>query len=379
MKVLLCSYFKFPQGDAGALRHEKFALMLKEIGYDVLVVGLGSHCKFEIQTHNDISFTSLRLNRSDFLGKVMSRLLYWRKLKQILKEYKPDAVIMDDLRPSVTIRIKRFCNSNSIKLIHDSVEWYSPQQYKLGVFSPACIKKNIINRFLIDNHCRVIAISQYLYDHFTSKKIKCVNIPNVTTDDDLVKEKFLSNNINFTYAGQAGKKDYIDVILSAMSSLSKEELSKFKFNILGCTKEQIINNGVSEEIIDYLEPSLNIYGRVPRSKVLEVLRKTDFTILMRSDTQRYAKAGFPTKAVESLSHSTPVIANLTSDLHRYIEDGINGLVVKDCTSASLSEVLQTALKFPLEKRNQMCVNAYNTAAEKLYYKKFISDMKEIIK
>lgn len=379
VKVLLCSYFKYPQGDAGAIRHEKFAYMLKELGYDVLVVGLGAHSNFQIQKHCGISYVSLRVKRSDFLGKVKSRLGFWSELKKVICSFSPDAIIMDDLRPIVTVKLKKLCSHNKIKLVHDSVEWYSPEQFKLGHFSPMCIKKNIINRHIIDKQCSVIAISQFLYDHFTSKNIRCVNIPNVVTDDDLVSDKNLTETVNFTYAGQAGRKDYIDVILAAIASLSEEERSKLRFNILGCTKEQIVNNGVPQETIDLLSTTLNVYGRVPRSKVLEVLTKSDFTILMRSDTQRYAKAGFPTKAVESLSHSTPVIANLTSDLHRYLYDGANALIVKDCTPESLAAVLRTAIQLSLKERNQMCKNAYNTAADMLYYKNFIPVLEKIMK
>jgi hypothetical protein len=69
-------------------------------------------------------------------------------------------------------------------------------------------------------------------------------------------------------------------------------------------------------------------GRIPRPQVLEELSKADFTVLMRSEEQRYAKAGFPTKFVESLATATPVIANSTSDLGMYLKDGENGYVVK---------------------------------------------------
>lgn len=378
MKILLCSYFKFPAGCAGSIRHEKIAQMLQDMGHDVLVVGLGKYNEFKIESYNHINYISLRYSSSSTVSKVIMRLRYWTNLKKIMQNYLPDCIIMDDMRPWVTVKIKSYSRKKRITLVHDSVEWYSPEQFKMGVFSPSCIKKNIVNRFLIDKHCRVIAISQYLMDYYSAKNIQCVNIPIVAAENDLVKEKKLEETVNFVYAGQAGKKDYIDVILSAMMMLSDEERGKFKFHILGCTEEQIVKNGVPKSTIDKVRSGLVIYGRVPRSKVLEVLKTSDFTILMRSAEQRYAKAGFPTKMVESLSHSTAMIANLTSDMDRYLVDGYNSFIVPECTDDALAEILRKAIDLSLEKRLQMCVNACKTVEDQLCYRYFMSELKTII-
>ena len=378
MRVLLCSYFKFPLGCAGAIRHEKFAQMLQQIGHEVLIVGLGEFNNFKIESYNGIKYTSFRYSSTSLISKIVMRLKYWNNLKRMIESYMPHCIIMDDMRPYVTIQLKAYAHKKNIKLIHDSVEWYSPEQFKLGVFSPAYIKKDIVNRFLVDRSMNVIAISRYLTDYYTSKKINCVNIPIVVTEEDLIKEKTIGDMVNFVYAGQAGKKDYIDIVLKAMMMLPQEELSKFKFHILGCTEEQLLLNGVSQVTIDSIRSSLIFYGRVPRLRVLEVLKQSDFTVLMRSETQRYAKAGFPTKLVESLSHSTPVIANLTSDMELYLKDGNNSLIVPECTSEALVKVLQKAIELPLKTRREMCENAYQTAKTKFYYTNFIPDLKAVI-
>ena len=98
MKILMCSYFKFPNGCAGAVRHEKFAQMLMEMGHDVFVVGLGEANGFKRADHKSIPFTSLRYGVS-MPDKIKSRLLYWHNLKKILKEYQPQAILMDDMHP----------------------------------------------------------------------------------------------------------------------------------------------------------------------------------------------------------------------------------------------------------------------------------------
>ena len=379
MKILLCSYFKFPAGCAGAIRHEKLAQMLLDLGHDVMVVGLGKFNDFKIESYRNIKYISLRYPSSSLLSKVKMRLRYWGELKKIIQHYAPDRIIMDDLGPEVVMKLKRYSYTNRIMLIHDSVEWYSSAQFRMGILSPSYIRKNILNRFLIDKSCRVIAISQYLTKYYRSKDIQCVNIPIVAAEEDFILEKKLEERINFIYAGQAGKKDYLNIMLSAIALLTEEERSRFTFHIFGCTKEQIVSNGTPKEVINLLESTVKIYGRVARETVLEMLKRSDFTLLMRSDKQRYAKAGFPTKLVESLSHATPMIANLTSDLGKYLIDGSNSFIVPQCTAQDLASILRKTLTLSFERRKHMCENAYQTAVDKFHYKYFLSDLENIIK
>ncbi|MBQ5810448.1 MAG: glycosyltransferase, partial [Clostridia bacterium] len=329
-------------------------------------------------THKSIPFTSLRYGVS-MPDKIKSRLLYWHNLKKILKEYQPQAILMDDMHPSATKKLKRYAKRHSVLLIHDSVEWYSKEQFKGGSLATAYIQKNRINKRIIDRSCRVIAISSFLQNHFSSRGITCVNIPIVTSDEDLVQEKLLQPKLKFLYAGQPGLKDYLHVTLNAMALLSAEDCEKFEFHILGCTKEQLVDASISTDVLDRLGSAVVAHGRVKREVVLEHLKSADFTILMRSPVLRYAKAGFPTKMVESLSHSTPIIANLTSDMHLYLVDGVNSLIVEDCTAEALAKVLKKAIGISVAEREQMCRSAFATAADMLHYRQFIPAMEEILK
>lgn len=379
MKVLICSYFKFPKGDAGAIRCEKFAYMLKDLGHDVFVVGLGEACDFETLEFNDIKYTSLRLQGSGFLTKLKSRLDFWKNLKMVMEDYEPDVVFMGDMRPYVTLKLKSYCKKNKTKLLHDSLEWYSPEQFRLGVFDHSLICKNVLNRFLIDKTVRVVSISSYLHDYFSKKGIMSVNIPIVLAQSDLCKEKNCGETLQFMYAGQPGKKDNLHMFLEAFYLLSEEFKGKFKLHIIGCTKEQIIASGIPSEHVEKLGDSLEIYGRVPHDKVLELFKSIDFTLLMRSPVQRYAKAGFPTKMPESLSRSTPMIANLTSDIGLYLKDGYNALIVPEYTVEAVSKVLIKALSLSKDERETMRENAYKTASTKLQYTEFLESFEKILK
>ena len=379
MKIVICGLLKFPAGDAGSLRQYQLAVMLRELGHDVLVVGLGETNNRQIEKYGEVDYISFRYGDNKLQNKVLSHLLYWKNLKKILGDYAPDVILMDDLGPSKTIKLKQYCKVRQIRLIHDSVEWYSPEQFKHGKFSLGYIRKDILNRFLIDKTCGVIAISRYLEDHFKAKGCCCVRIPIVITEADLCKEKDLpEDKVVFTYAGQPGKKDYLHVMLDAFALLPDELLQRVVFNIVGCTKEQMIAAGISVEVLNKLEMQLAIHGRVSHDKVLHILKGTHFTLLMRSSEQRYAKAGFPTKVVESLSRSTPVICNLTSDLGEYLADGGNALLVEECCPTSLQRQLCRAIEMSKIQRADMCSSACKTASKRFSYGEYLATLGELI-
>lgn len=380
MKIVICGLLKFPAGDAGSLRQYQLATMLRELGHDVLVAGLGATNNRRIEQYGEVDYISFRYGDNKLQNKVLSHLLYWKNLKNILGDYAPDAIIMDDLGPSKTIKLKQYCKVKQIRLIHDSVEWYSPEQFKHGKFSWGYITKDILNRFLIDENCGVIAISRYLEEHFKAKGCRCVRIPIVITEADLCKEKELpEDKVVFTYAGQPGKKDYLHVMLDAFALLPDELLQRLVFNIIGCTKEQMIAAGIGREVLNKLDQQLVVHGRVSHDEVLRILKGTHFTLLMRSPDQRYAKAGFPTKVVESLSRSTPIICNLTSDLKMYLTDGEDSMHVQGGSAIELCKQIARAMNLSKKEQEMMCENAYTTALMRFNNKEYMDQFLSIFR
>ncbi|MPT36129.1 MAG: glycosyltransferase family 1 protein [Flavobacterium sp.] len=125
--------------------------------------------------------------------------------------------------------------------------------------------------------------------------------------------------------------------------------------------------------------SLIIHGRVKRSVVLDYMKQANFTVLLRSTELRYAKAGFPTKVVESLATATPVMCNITSDLGDYLTDGENALLVKSCSEKEFKNTLEKALALSWEQRNELCLNARKTAEANFDYRNFITQFESFIK
>lgn len=379
MRVLLCNKLHYPAGDAGSIRQYKLAKMLRELGHEVFVVGLGPASGFLEQTYKGIPYVSLRQGNNRFAEKALSHLLYWPRIRKVLRKWKPDVLIMDDMGCVTTIQMKCFCKKRKIKMIHDSVEWYSPEQFRRGKLAIGYIKKDILNCHLLDSSYKVIAISRYLEEYFATKGIETVRIPIVIEADDLSQKKELKpEKTVFTYAGQPGKKDFLPVMLESFALLEEEEREKAIFHVVGCNREQMIASGIQEDLLNKLSSHLVIHGRVDHTTVLELLKETDFTVLIRDPNQRYAKAGFPSKVVESLANATPVLCNYSSDLRLYLQDGENAIIAQEPTSESVVSAMRKALALTIDDRKNMCNLALKTAKEHFDMRLYLDLMRKIL-
>ena len=206
-----------------------------------------------------------------------------------------------------------------------------------------------------------------------------MRIPIVTAEEEIHTQKeTIPEKVCFTYAGQPGAKDYLQVILYAFGRLEPELLRNVRLRIVGCTEEQLVSAGIPVQLLRQLKDNLKIYGRISQKEVVRLLRTTDFTMMMRSEQQRYAKAGFPTKVVESLANSTPIICNITSDLALYLEDGKNSLIVPECSVDSVAQVLRRAIQMSFQERQKMQKEACRTARENFLMQGYLEPLKQLL-
>lgn len=380
-KALLITWDRYPNGDAGAVRTHVFAKMLQSINYETTVVGMGDTTHFAFKEYDGVSYISFRLATSDIISKIKGRLQYHNNLKRkLFKERDLWDVIIISAIPNLTLKfLKKHVKENSTILIHDSVEWYSHEQFSIGKLHPSYIIKDRWNRKHIDKSVRVIAISSYLDNFFKSKGILTTRIPVIMDIKRMIYDKNINpNKFVFLYAGAPGKKDYLDVVVQAFSNIQSSV--SFELKLIGITEEQLVTKcSVDPFCIEKLGKKLCCMGRITRSQVLDELSKADFTVLIRSENQRYAKAGFPTKFVESLATATPVIANLTSDLGKYLKNGENGYVVPDETSNALTTVLYQALTLSYDERCKMQRLARDTAENHFDYRNYLDNIELLIR
>lgn len=384
MNLLIISSAKLPEGDAESVRLHTFGKLFREIGYNVAFIGMGYSEYLKEQTFDGFSYVSLRKKYRNKFDRIYFYFNYKNRLLKYLDTYmavnKVDVILFADLSPGVISSISKFCRKRKIQIIADCVEWYSPSQFKLGIFSPAMILKNIENKFTINKDIKVIAISSYLYRHFKKKNCLVTRVPVILDVMNQENKKIVDfEKLTILYGGSPGKKDYLKEIIDGLALLTDFELGKIEFRVIGVTEEQLIKNcGVKLSSLNRVKKSISILGRVPRDQVLLNLYESDFSILLRSETMRYAQAGFPTKVVESLSTGTPVILNITSDLNQYIEHMKNGLIVSDCSDVSFYFAIKKALELtPMEKLS-LQENARKSAEEFFDYRKYKKNIKKLL-
>lgn len=368
MDALIVTYYRYPQGDAGAVRQHSFAKLLTLLGYDVTVIGMGDADGGKVNTYDGISFVSFR--HSGTLARVQNILKYKAELKSFLdKRTKAPDVILFVGAPYPALRyLKSYAKKNGVTLVHDSVEWYSPEEFRLGAKSPSYIEKNLLNTKWIDSSFRVIGISQLLEKHFASRGCKTARIPVIldVQKQDCTKQTDPDKTV-LLYAGSPGLKDCLKNMLEGCALLSEHDLEKLEIRLLGITKEQLAACDVGSDTIEKLAGSLQAMGRQPRETVLQQLQQADFTMLLRHAHLRYAQAGFPTKVAESLASATPVICNLSSDLAMYLQDSENALLCADNTPEAFAQTVSRALTLSAAQKQAMCFHARRTAEESFDY------------
>lgn len=376
--VLLISQYKFPEGDAGAVRIYNMGISLQQLGYSVIVIGLGKGAASKIKKKfKGIPFYTLRSK-----NKWDTYLLYNFRLLGLLRTIKKSnnikAIILGTSLIDVFLFLKYYCALKNITFIKDVVEWYSPNQFKNGKFAIEYIQKNIENKYLIKKDVRVIAISKYLELYFTSKGCITTRIPIFFNTNEYNFIKKPSSKLELIYAGSPGKKDYLFLILEGLSLLNQEDMEKIHFSLIGVDKEQLLSI-ISINIYEKIKGILTIYGKIPREIVIQKLAESDFSVLLRDPNSRYAMAGFPSKVIESLLCGTPIICNYSSDLSDFLIDGYNSIIVEELTDKSILQSLKTALKLTIEEKCTKFRNARDTCDEKFDVINYLSHFEYILK
>lgn len=378
MYVLMMVPSNFPNGDAGAVRDMAFGAIYQDLGFEAILLGRGKESKFG--KYQGITYRNFCIVGNGICKQIRrcitSQFDYIIELKKISKEKgKPVAIHVNGGSFLLLKYLKYYSKKYGIPILHDSTEWYSACEFKKGKRDKSYILKDLLNTKWIDNPIRVIAISTYLEEHFLKRGIRTKRIPVIMdVQDTLVDITTESDIIKLIYAGSPAKKDYLKEIVIGVEELNDTERSHIQLNIFGATAEQI--SAITG--LNKLSKSIIAHGRVPREKVTENLVKSDFSVLLRPEDERYAKAGFPTKSVEAMTHGIPMICNLTSDLGMYLVDMENAIIVNGHTANDFSEAVRRVILLNRNQIIELKKNARQTAEENFDYRQWIHTIKDLL-
>ncbi|PMH32136.1 hypothetical protein BCU70_21395 [Vibrio sp. 10N.286.49.C2] len=371
----------FPSASAQARRILGNCKSLQECGYNVSVLSGVDEIRESICLDNiKVSYVEERSNSK--LPRWLKNISYFDMGKKTINyldnlSHKPDFIILYGGYSPFLIKLLNWCKKFETKLIFDAVEWYEASHQKLGFFSPYQINIELAMRYFIPKCDGVICISSFLESFYRKKGVTTSLIPptldtsysSLHIDENVVVKKQQHKKMTISYTGTPGKKDLFDHYLEAFFEVDPRGKS-FKFIVAGVEREELMNYpAFKSRALDKLPGFIDCRGRVSHKEAVNIVENSDFTLLLRPQ-MKYSKAGFPTKVVESLSLSTPVICNMTSDLCDYLIDNYNSIICSGFDVKDLTEKLLIVSDFDPILLEKMKVNARNTAVYHFDYKNY---------
>jgi glycosyltransferase involved in cell wall biosynthesis len=368
--VVYLGPFSFPNGGAAARRILGISKTLQLLDKKV-IVGSGQQAEENkaVFTYEGIEVHSLNERTAEKYPTLIKHLLYFSMGKKTIKwldtlPEKPSTIILYSGYSPYFLRLLPWCKKNKVKLIFDAVEWYDPPSLLKGIINPYYWNIEFAMRYLSIKSENIIAISQYLQSYYESKHCNVIRIPPTL---DVINTAYRidvqsTSIITLGYTGSPGKKDLLDNMLEAILTIGDKNKS-FIFNIAGITEKELLSYPALKKrnCVD-LPDCFKCFGVVSQAEAQNIIRQADFSVLLRPN-KRYAKAGFPTKFVESLSVGTPVIANHTSDLADYLVDKKNGMVCDNELPSSLIAVLNNLLLLNESELEKMRIAARKVAED----------------
>lgn len=349
--LLYIGGFELPDKNAAAHRVLSNGKILRDLGYKVAFIDVDKSMPFS----TEILATNKNVQGFDcwsvpYPQKSIEWISYLSNidyLNSMRNQYKDIKAIIAYNYPALALNnLRKYGTKNNVKVIADCTEWYSTKGSNL-VFKvikglDSFLRMRVIQRQLDG----LIVISKYLENYYRG----CKNVVRIPPLVDINEEKWstsnskqqwsdrVDNKLRLVYSGSPGKnKDKIVNIIDTLYEL--KGFDNYQMNIIGISESQFINVYPKYcDKIEELDNRINFIGRVPHEESLKELMNADYSIFIREKT-RSNMAGFPTKFVESITCSTPVITSDSSDINEYFPDEIYGYLIKDCTVDSLKEVL----------------------------------------
>lgn len=379
-KVLFLTKCKYPYGDASAKRYDVFKRYFLDNNYEITIIGMGAlPYKKNVDVDGCNAVSLKKYSKPNYLQKILNHLFINKRiLRYVIKNHNDADVILADPRFYKLMQKKhnRFKTNN---LIYSIVEFYSPSEYRFnGLFSKSYKENVYINTHLNPFDGKVIAISSYLENNFANRGVKVVRIPFVVDNKEKTFKLTTQGKRKFIYCGNPRAKDKLADMLLSFLLLPKDLINNCEVNIYGVNKEWLMKQRISKADKARILSFTTFHGYVKHTEMKRLYQQNDYSLLLRPENERYAKAGFPTKITESLEYGIPPVTNFTSDLKLYLEDNFNCIKSENDTIDSFAKSLERAITKSDEEINILKSNSKKTCVEKLDIRCFYDLMKEII-
>lgn len=380
-KALIFCNHRVPVAEPNAIRLINIGLMLKELGYDVTLFGAYS-AKDVTGSYKGINYVEWGQTVGHGIKQHnLRKKEYLINIKKAVVGCDSSDIIISALGENANrahIYLRKTARDRGAVFIQSIVEWYVLANFGGWKRAHRYFHNEYLMRHGNQKSKNIIGISTLLCDYYKAKGCNSVYIPTMV---DMEEYKGISHAKNdrivIAYAGSPRRKDCIANAILALLRLDDSERAKFVFNIYGAGENDLIQVGISREMIKELGDSLCIHGRIPYEEVKQHVANADFTVLLRRNTIN-ANAGFSTKVGESMACGTPVIANITGDLAQYIIDGKTGVICSDESVEACVTAYRRILTLSDEEIEHMREKCVETAGISFNYRTYINALQAFI-
>lgn len=383
--VIFVGPFSFPNGGAASRRVLGVAKSIQAAGFEVKVacgqIGKGNQSP---EWFEGIQIFSLNERTAEHLPRALKHMVYLSMGRKTIAwlnslERKPHTVVLYSGYSPYLLHLLPWARRHGVRLIFDAVEWYDPDSLT-GWLSPYQLNIELAMRFLLPRTGHVISISDYLHRYYLGRGCESVVVPptlDVFSTPARTEGRDIQRPLELVYAGSPGRKDLLDNILEAVLRLRRAGRN-LHLSVAGIRAEDAERYlAVRSRPATEVSAGVDFLGILGHEAAMNLVRQADFSLLLRHEA-RYSRAGFPTKFVESLAVGTPVVANLTSDLHRYLKEGDTGFVCAGPTPEDLEAALIRALAMTHEQHTAMRARCRTVAAESFDYRVFVAPLTQFL-
>lgn len=230
-------------------------------------------------------------------------------------------------------------------VVVDVTERHDPHQFRRGRLTPYFVRhrwSTLLTSLLVH---RVTTASSSLATMMGRSGLDALTVPAPLDCREFGPHHRppLTQGLRLIYAGTPGRKDLLDVIITGIGRLPPGDQRRVHLTIAGISGADAADSDLAPSTLAGIGATIHFLGRVPRSTVLELLAESHFSVLVRPRSG-YATHGFPSKVPESLAAGCPVLLNHTSDLPRYVQDGVEGLVLDGPDESAVTRGIARALR-----------------------------------
>ncbi len=395
--IIYVGGFELPDKNAAAQRVLANAKIFRELGFNVVLVGVDKSLSQDSHIEDTKSSVS---NFDSWAIPYPNGKKQWLKFITSNKhiEYIIDNYYHDDLYGVVCYnypfvaqyKIKNMCSRKNSFYIPDATEWYESSGGGILFNTVKWLDTNLRMRFVHPQADGIITTSKYLSDFYNRKNCITVELPTLYDVDSLRQQipetEKDTNFIKLMYAGSAFNlervdknrsniKDRLDKIILLLDKVYKNK-TNFVLSIYGLTKENYLSVFPEHNIIlQKLSNNIIFHGRKPHSEIIQNIKESDFTIFLR-EIDRVIEAGFPSKFSESISCGTPVISNIISNIKRYVEEGNNCYIVDLNNDEKQVEKMVKILSLNEDEITKM--KNYCLENKIFDYKEYVSPVKQFL-